>query len=539
MEPNLFEGGFAYILVGLISSTAYTANYDEIIESQAFLSDEALFVRCYSHLTQNRAPYDHPIRTAVRNGTVSATDACMQVFDKAMISTGTGELNSSTDLDGIWVLNTFFNFHKSWFSLRDFSEAPQTYAGNRQFHYDAANDACFITHALFSGNDVDNGTKSYQNGYDFQGIVTSNRNVQCSRTEPTRETPRNFKYYSAEYLSFPPWANAPGRGFLIGTKERPEFDNIWYTKSGRAISSIDYVGGGASQNIDNHVPHTHGAGLIGSTGFLSKYGQSATRSNGAEFVHRRIASKIMEELLCRKAPYRRIEDVSGEVADFNVAHPNNFTIPFRRDTNCMSCHSTQDSMAFVFRNVHFGATQGAVDWNDNGVFGRPDGNTNYNRLADSADKTFLVRSYNVSQAEEGVEPHLVVNDTRFHLRPPKGRLVYRSYDGTEVDHDIDPSGAVAHPEDEGIQILGQLIAAENDLYVCAASKYFEFFTGVAVDLSDPGDARNTPLTAADQHYKQKVIDLGLRLKQHQSLRSMVYEIITSDTYRRVGLRDTN
>lgn len=80
------------------------------------------------------------------------------------------------------------------------------------------------------------------------------------------------------------------------------------------------------------------------------------------------------------------------------------------------------------------------------------------------------------------------------------------------------------------------MASGNDLYVCAAKRYFEFFTGINANLYDPGDSRNVALTPADQKYKNVVVQLGMNLKTHQSLRNLVKEIISSEIYQKESMR---
>lgn len=507
---------------------------EDVIESQAGLTNEAWFSRCYSHITGTRAPVDHPLLLNVRAGNIEPVAACMSVFDKAMILQSTNRIDQTNDVEALSVLSVFFDFHKSWFQFNDFENAPVVYQGNIEFHHDAAHESCYLTHALFSGNGVASDER-YQNSYDFKKVVTTNSDVRCIRSEPTRVGVN--RYDATDYNTLPAWAEAPGRGFLIGTTERPAYDNTWYTLTGRPITTVSYTGGGQVENIDTFVPHTHGGGLLGSTGLLIKYGQYANDSDGGAFLRRRLTSNVMEHMLCRTAPYRRIEDVTSDVVQFNTTYPTNFTLPFRRDTACMSCHSTQDGLAGVYRNINYRGQQGYVDWNDNGIFGRPAGELNFNRNADPEDSTFLVRAFAIKDPAETVASHMQLTDAKYKTRPPNGLFIYRSYDGAEIKHPIKVTGTGRHPAGEGIQQVGEFMAEDNDLYVCAAKRYFEFFTGIDANLQDPGDSRNTPLLAADQVYKDQVVKLGLSLKTHQSLRKLVYEIISSDIYKNESIRD--
>jgi len=468
-------------------------------------------------------------------------DACMQVFDKAMLQNSNGMLMDTADLEGLQVLQNFFDFHKSWFQIKSFSELPQAYAGGSQFRYDESEDACYLNHLLFSGNNA-KPDGSYNGGVSYQNAVSGAYSVRCHRTEPTRILPSGNgaakKYYTPEYLTNLPWANAPGRGHLVGVTPLPVDDHTYYTRTGRAISSqISYVGGGSSENLDDYIPRNWGAGIIGSASYMMKNGQYAGTSDGAELVRRRIGRNLMEDLLCRQPPFRRVEDVGLQVLQYNLRFTDPPFVAFRRNAKCMSCHSTQDGIAGLYRNLHFVGTQGSIDWNDDGVFGRPDGVSSFNRLKDASDKTYLVRKTDVNLPSEGEPLHLLHPDTKYQRRPPNGHLVYRSYDGSEVNHQIDVSGTSAHPALEGVRALGQLLAQQNDLYVCAAKRYFEFFTGIDANLNDPGDDRNPSLSLADRHYKDLVVQYGLDLKEHQSLRRLVKAIVSSDLYKKIGMRD--
>jgi hypothetical protein len=78
--------------------------------------------------------------------------------------------------------------------------------------------------------------------------------------------------------------------------------------------------------------------------------------------------------------------------------------------------------------------------------------------------------------------------------------------------------------------LGQKLAATNDLYVCGAKKYYKFLTGVDINLRDLGDSSSAPLSPGEQFHRNKIITLGLNFKNHQSVRTLLQEIISSPTF---------
>ncbi len=217
---------FSLTAVALLFTNA-SLFYNEITESQNLLSNEAWFSRCYSHITGTRVNLDHPLLAAVRSGAIQPVAACMSIFDKAMILQSTDKIGNTNDEEALNVLRVFFDFHKSWFTFNDFENKPEVYQGNLEFHYDASQESCFLTHALFSGTGVLNDGR-YQNDYDYRNVVTSTSDVRCLRSQPTRIGVT--RYDAAAYATLPTWSEAPGRGFLIGTKEqRPLRHHLVYS----------------------------------------------------------------------------------------------------------------------------------------------------------------------------------------------------------------------------------------------------------------------------------------------------------------------
>jgi hypothetical protein len=159
----------------------------------------------------------------------------------------------------------------------------------------------------------------------------------------------------------------------------------------------------------------------------------------------------------------------------------------------MQCHSTMDPMAATIRNaVHFPfyfAPQLVFNW--------------YNRPPDRAPAALPT----------------LEKDSEFWRRPPEGALKYRSYDGTLTSVSV-----------LGVQQLGEELAKTNDLYVCAAKRYYKALTGISVDLSDSGAMTSPVLTKGELFHRNKVISLGNSLKASQQLRTLIKAIIESPTF---------
>ena len=85
-----------------------------------------------------------------------------------------------------------------------------------------------------------------------------------------------------------------------------------------------------------------------------------------------------------------------------------------------------------------------------------------------------------------------------------------------------------------LQEFGEALAETNDLYACAAKRYFEYFTGIGVSLADLRSPENDiDLTSEQMTQRDFVISLGKKLKKTQSLPELIEEIISSSFYQEV------
>ena len=126
----------------------------------------------------------------------------------------------------------------------------------------------------------------------------------------------------------------------------------------------------------------------------------------------------------------------------------------------------------------------------------------------------------VSQPAETSWP--ITGDNVYHRRPPNGVLYYRDYNGNLVNQNV-----------TGVQDLGAKIAARDDMYICAAKRYYEYFTGISVDTGDIKDPLYpNKLTADDTKHRNFIIQLGKNFKSHQNPRTLIKAILESPQYKR-------
>lgn len=267
-------------------------------------------------------------------------------------------------------------------------------------------------------------------------------------------------------------------GVLYGIT-RDDRKNI-YTKE-RAVRGNGFN----SLDVNQHL----GAGAIGTQAYLlANLGKDAF-SNGGTGLYRRWGKHVMEDLLCRSLPALRTTDVVDEV-DFSS------NIAFRTGSSCMACHSAMDPLAGVARNIRTG-------WTHN--------------TAQVTTRIKYVGSRNPTMAYADFPTKS--NEANFFQRPPAGRLFYRSYDGSLVKEEM-----------EGFEELGHSLANSNDLYVCAAKRYYQMLTGIDVSLADIGDMNTPEFSKGELIQREKIIQMGLELKSHQSVRELIKKIISSKTF---------
>jgi hypothetical protein len=133
---------------------------------------------------------------------------------------------------------------------------------------------------------------------------------------------------------------------------------------------------------------------------------------------------------------------------------------------------------------------------------------------------FSVRILAEQKARLNSETEIQDADSDFHLRPAKGELYFRNYKDELISEKVD-----------SLQGLGEALARTDDFYICMAKKYFEFFTGVSVDVQLKNKSEKFDQDKYLQGHKDFVVQLGLDLKKEQSLKNILRKIIDSPFYK--------
>jgi hypothetical protein len=247
-------------------------------------------------------------------------------------------------------------------------------------------------------------------------------------------------------------------------------------------------------NLGQHF----GGGFIGEQTYLMQtFGLTRTfTSNGAERMPRKFGRSLFHDALCRQLPVIRTEDA----IPFVVGTSN---VPFRTSSGCVRCHASMDRVSATARNFVY-LLRGNIPIPDGPFRGFE----------------ILVPNSLAQMPAEATWPS--AGDNSYYRRPSNGVFYFRNYLGNLVNTNV-----------SSLDALGDAIAAQDDFYICAAKRYYQYLTGIDVSIADVSDpAGGVYLSQRDSYHRDVVIDLGLALKTSQSSRSLIEAILRLPAYKR-------
>ncbi len=428
------------------------------------LSNIAVYNRCYGKLTNSK-----PLPTAtqtlqVANGSLDPITACMNVLNKALLTTSGGPLANQADVEAKAVIKTMHNLHASWMQVQDFKFIE--ILSTNQDLYDTTAPAAYLTNALLSP------TPSYRSivaGSTMYGILRTNMAPAAGPMSGKDKT--NLANVFTEPFNY------AGIGEILGLRVTPPTTiagNVPYRTPATANLYI-----------------STGGGILGDNTYVSLNASvdESFVADGAARMPRRWSRAVFHDLLCRNLPALRNTDASNYVIPTAQA-------PFRQSQSCIHCHASMDQMAGTIRGIR------TISLGDGGAAPKVD--------------TLAYRP--VTQAAEGAWPSSA--DANFAARPTNGLLYYRNYLGNLVNTPA-----------SNVETLGAAIAQQDDYYICAAKRYYEYFTGVTVTIGDIGDPAAPALSAGELNRRNILIDLGLKLKTHDNPRQLIKDIMSLPHYR--------
>lgn len=476
------------------------------------MSNIEIYSRCYSRLVNEPLPANDPMRTQILNNTITPVNACLALFDQAMWEKSSSALTSPEAKPiALKIIRTLHNFHRTWFQSRN-------YQGERTATViaDAEEAPLYITRAAL------------QKDLKYSSVFTTRSGLMGLRYRPNRDTVTEFQAQTiVQHDSAMPYANSVDMPIayrdLTVPLNAPPLDR-WtslvvpssqlvqvgalYGVTEPSPIILPYVQRASVVNADSQAQVTElrtalmngqnnlnirahfGGGVLGSFAFILANSNlpMTTTPYHDEINHRRLAARIYQDLLCHSNPPLLTTDVPDSVITNRKA--------FTASKTCMQCHYSYDPLVDGYRHIYFSETATPP-------------RTDLNISGHSPNFVRSIASVSGSQV--------------YNLQPPSGVWRYRPH--------LSPSTtAVVNLPFNSLEEAGVSISQQNDPYVCAAQRYYQFLTGIQVPLDLlPAAATNAKAQLTVEH-QQKVMAYAQTLKT-ESVRELFKQIISSEAFR--------
>jgi len=444
--------------------------------------DQKKYFKCHSIFTSARPKLSDPLLEKVRRKELSGTQACMSLLSQA-------NLNSNLVLDdpenkkAKVILRNFLALYNSWFNLYNLNKESQDHTNTNV--YDSNEMAYFLTASTFGNNipykhlltskysyraiRLGNGENLFQNDPDIEG-KRSNIFEKDLRKWVVGGVDDQPEAFGSTYNFKPPLIEF---GEFIGLKKTGE-----NKKSFKRL----YKGKKLSEDVDFSTPEFRGA--FGTKSYLLlSLAFDNTKTDGGTKLHRRWATNLLNDFLCRKLPVIRPNDT--------VVHDES-KIAFKTKKNCMACHHTTDNLAGLTRNLEsFNAGEAHNEkFTFRGIYKHK---TTHPKMSDLTDK-----------------------DKNFFKRPTHAKFIFRTYNGELINKTL------INPNE-----LGPLLAKLDDPYLCTAKRLVDHFTGLNIDVYDFKQFEVNESDTHDLEVRKFVIKLSKKLKAHQNIQKIIKSIIDS------------
>lgn len=452
--------------------------------SESHQKEQRIFFHCYSQFTRKHPGPSAPLAKLVKAGLLTGAQACLKLLKEVSFSKS-GKINKSTthylrETEALSILKTFQDFHQNWFEQYELSRNHLDWP-NYEI-YDSGEMGFFITRVLFSPD------------IPFNSILQGKTSL-----EAIRHSKKNPEFFLAAYnarfdhgkmtygpkLSWNP--KTVNKGTLIGIKDIPPRRDIL------KIASLDKENDSNFQKIDLDIHTSFGGGLLGSPLYLllNWNRERGEKSDGGHYLPRRYGRAIFKDLLCRDLPVLNVEDVGQWV------EPQS-SLSFRKSDRCQQCHVSMDQLSTIARQGQTVHSTLEID---------PKGNVEY----------FLTRHLYFNPIDENLpvfSPH-TSKDEFFFKRPGKSLFYMRDWKGRLIQKEV-----------KDFEELGAHLLEMDDLYICMASRYFSFLTGIDTHFSKIIDQSSW----SDCPQCSFIADLGLDFKKNKNLKILIEKILQSFFY---------
>jgi hypothetical protein len=497
-----------YIVALLFWSMPYIAN------AQEMLSNEEVYSKCYAKISDHPVEMNSADYKNVAAGKLDPIAACIKLLNTAMFSKKSGnkrQIANSNDMVSKSIVRTFHQFHLSWFSSLHsgaFFDPLHVFADNNE-------PGLFITDALFSNKH-------------FKSITTSQEPLRGIRenSNPKPYLVNNIDMDAALIASGPMISLRPipankdnyleikgsrvPVGPLLGIQTAPVVSSILPEFLARPTLPDNLLPTALREGMSYNIADHFGGGILGSVALFANNAETFSPLDGGLNVHRRWANNIFYDLMCANLPNLKESD-AAVIREYNRFAKDKSDLSFRTNKSCLRCHTSIDNLAHVSRNVRVSLTLSNAFVRD--------------FLVDHVSPKPIRSLFSVYEHKvraPAITP--IDKDPLYQKRSPAGSLTYNDYNGKYWDEPV-----------TGLQQFGNRMAAHDDIYVCAAKRYYYFLTGVDVPLTPiPLGADKKPKSKNDNftfYHREKVVGIGKRLKSHGSLKTLIQEILTTPTFK--------
>lgn len=475
------------------------------------LGERQIYERCSARLTR-MSPDDatDPFIPQILNKTLTGAQACQQLLGLAKFNTN-GVIASHAGqaqkrLLAERVVATMNDLHSSWLSEKVFVAASSCRAAGTNSLVDPQEPALFFTRALL-------GT-----AVPYSYVVTSKDNLRAVRSV-NNPTSSIWDKRITSITGLTGTFRLAGNGKLLGVSSgfSPKGNLTAYVQANdetRRPSAVDVP---VLQNM--------GGGIIGSQAYiLNNFGEGSDWLPDLEKMPRNWSKWVFKDLLCRELPVLFKDDRIDDTKALTVcadkkkcgiqptAAKKDSVLSFRQNASCVQCHATMDQMIGVARNLrsyHGGRCNTNPD-----VPPVQFASSHWVPVPPTLPKTFTW-DYTV--------------DPDYRKRAPAGRLMFRDIYGALVNEPVST-----------INDIGAILARRDDIYICAAKRYYQYFTGIDVELVPMTAAEAAKLPPDQKFYRDRVFALGKNLRSatqyNQSTQKLIEAIFALPEYKMKDFR---
>ncbi|MBX7230815.1 MAG: hypothetical protein K1X29_01890 [Bdellovibrionales bacterium] len=456
---NIFILGFIFFIP-----------FQSFSETSVTLNNLQIYQRCSAKLTRNTPPDNDPFLAEINRNQKTGVQACQDLLNLGMFESTTKQIstfnNDSIKRDlAIKVVSSMHDLHSTWIHNKKFSFFDPCIESVTNSVVDPQESVLFFTKALFDST------------FGYNLVVTSTSNLRAIREVPNptksvfspRITDAKLNVTSTSQVSY----NFTPNGLLYGVGPGNSM-NLTLTKAKDP-----------KKQLTNQDPLKNlGGGILGTQAYLlSNYSNNIGLVPNLLSMPRSWSKYLFEDLLCRKLPVIYERDATAFIDNQASA------LPFRKQATCIQCHATMDQVGGILRNFsHYWSAAGCTLTNTPKVF-------NASFLIPE-NKTSSLTTWNSTQYDN------------YSNTKPYGKFYFRDYKGTLVNRTI-----------QSFSDLGSVIEDTDDFYICAAKRYYQYFTGINVEIEPMTPDQVNNLSANKKFYRDRVVNLGIDLKNKHNKRT--------------------